>query len=252
MPQFSPGVEKTAIVPMRNPTEKPFDYKAELYMGTNLALMAQTPFHLEAAESKDISLPVTMPTEQGTYPVYIGVFSNGQFIEPLYQATEDVVIVGVPGNLLLNPGFESGFEGWTRYCNEPGRFNWSPGWEIGVHTGAGAAIASGNVSGRYVVAQMTQAVPWKDEYKGKTFKFSLWRMMVSGQGHAGNFAVIIDDGITLSQNEVYIGVSGWTEQAVTKTLGPYASKLQVTFQIIPSGAWRSAGLSVDDADLREI
>jgi len=92
MPEFAPGVEKTAVVPMSNPTTKAFDYTAELYMGVNLALMTSTNFHLEAGESKDIDMPVVMPSEPGTYPVYIGVFSGGQFIEPLYQATEDVRI----------------------------------------------------------------------------------------------------------------------------------------------------------------
>lgn len=94
MPQFSPGELKTARVPMTNPTGSAFDYLADLYMGTNLALMAETSFHLEALESKNISLPITMPTVAGTYPVYIGVFSGGVNIG-LWRATEDVVIVPV-------------------------------------------------------------------------------------------------------------------------------------------------------------
>lgn len=93
MVEFSPSEEKVAKIPMSNPTTKPFDYTVELYMGTNLALMASTDFHLEAGEEKDIELPVTMPSVIGTYPVYIGVFSAGEFIEPLYKAVEDVVIV---------------------------------------------------------------------------------------------------------------------------------------------------------------
>jgi len=76
---------------MSNPTVAPFDYSAELYMGTNLALLASADFHLEAGESKDISLPVIMPSVSGTYPVYIGVFSSGVSIG-LYKAVEDVTI----------------------------------------------------------------------------------------------------------------------------------------------------------------
>ena len=91
MPEFAPGVKKTAVVPMTNPTAKVFDYTAELYMGVNLALMASADFHLNAGETKDISLSVTMPTEAGTYPVHIGVFSGGENIA-LYHATEDVII----------------------------------------------------------------------------------------------------------------------------------------------------------------
>lgn len=91
MPEFYSGEQKTAIITMVNPTSKPFDYLAELYMGTDLAIMASAPFHLDAEQSKDISLPVTMPLVAGTYPVHIGVFSNGQSIG-LYKAVEDVII----------------------------------------------------------------------------------------------------------------------------------------------------------------
>lgn len=89
--EFSPGEVKTAKVPMSNPTAKAFDYSVELYMGTGLTLMASTNFHLEAGESKVISLSVTMPTTLGTYPVYIGVFSDGVFIPPVRQG-EDIII----------------------------------------------------------------------------------------------------------------------------------------------------------------
>jgi len=91
MPEFHAGEQKTAIVPVTNPTEKGFDYKMELYMGTNLAIMAEVPFHLNAGESKSISLPVTMPAEAGTYPIHIGVLSEGELVR-LLRATEDVVV----------------------------------------------------------------------------------------------------------------------------------------------------------------
>lgn len=94
MPQFSAGEQKTAIIPMANPTGKPFDYSVELYMGTNLTLMTSADFHLEAGELKNISLLVTMPSVVGTYPVYIGAFSEGENIPPIYQV-EDIVIVSV-------------------------------------------------------------------------------------------------------------------------------------------------------------
>lgn len=94
MAEFTPGEQKTAIVPMTNPTAKAFDYVAQLYMGMELAIMSEIPFHLEAGESKDISMLVTMPMDAGVYPVNIGAFSDGQFIEPVYHA-EDVTIIPV-------------------------------------------------------------------------------------------------------------------------------------------------------------
>lgn len=100
MPEFLAGESKTAVVTMSNLAEKAFDYSVELYMGTTLTLMASTPFHLEAKESKDINLTVTMPPAVGIYPVYLGVFSDGVSIA-LYQA-EDVVIVFDPWNYDFN------------------------------------------------------------------------------------------------------------------------------------------------------
>lgn len=117
MPEFSPGESKVAKVTMFNPTGKAFGYSAELYMGTNLALMVSTPFHLEAGESKDIELPIIMPSDAGTYPVYIGVFSNGQFIEPLYKVIEDVIIaapiLAALGITLKNPPPSATTWRWT-------------------------------------------------------------------------------------------------------------------------------------------
>ncbi|GAH55526.1 unnamed protein product, partial [marine sediment metagenome] len=95
MPEFSPGEQKVAVVPMTNPTARAFDYVAELYMGTALDLMASVPFHLDAGESKDVRLPVTMPSAAGTYPVNVAVFSEGEFIPPVHEG-EDVVIKAVP------------------------------------------------------------------------------------------------------------------------------------------------------------
>ncbi len=127
--EFNPGEQKTAIVPMTNPTSKAFDYTAELYMGTDLALMAREDFHLEAGQSKDISLPVTMPTVVGTYPVNIGVFSGGEFIPPVHKG-EDVVIVSAKGLITL---YATGlrtfyFEGGYVDLYDPITKTWSTVW----------------------------------------------------------------------------------------------------------------------------
>lgn len=122
MPEFSPGESKTAIVTMSNPKAKPFDYTAELYMGTDLALMAGEDFHLEAEGSKDVSLPITMPSTPGTYPVHIGVFSGGQSIG-LYKATEDVVIAAPDIRVeiarayirMAYPSVSEAYSGWISF-----------------------------------------------------------------------------------------------------------------------------------------
>ena len=91
MPQFEAGVSKTAKATMRNPTGKAFDYDGVLYMGTDLAVMAEAPFSLSAGQEKEVSFPVTMPSAPGVYPVYLGVFSEEESIA-LYQA-EDVTVI---------------------------------------------------------------------------------------------------------------------------------------------------------------
>lgn len=136
MPQFGPGELRTARVPMTNPTGGAFDYVADLYMGTNLALMAETAFHLESLESKDISLPITMPTVSGTYPVHIGVFSGGVNIG-LWRATEDVVIAPevVYAWMWMSPNRYSNSYPYWSYCEraydknlDTAAHNWREGY----------------------------------------------------------------------------------------------------------------------------
>lgn len=92
MPEFRPGESKTARVTMRNPKDKAFDYDGFIYMGTELAVVSEKSFRLEANKEKQVDFSVVMPAAQGIYPVHIGVFSGGQNIK-LYRAMEDVVIV---------------------------------------------------------------------------------------------------------------------------------------------------------------
>ena len=115
MPEFVSGSEHIAHVPFANPTTVGFDYDAILYMGTNWVVMATASFHLYAGGSKNIDLPVTMPSDAGTYPVYIAVSSGGKDIV-LYQATEDVTITSG----YIPPEAPIGF-----VSLEPSEFNWS-------------------------------------------------------------------------------------------------------------------------------
>ncbi len=122
MPQFEPGESKAAVMPMTNPTAKLFDYLAELYMGTDLVVMSQTSFQLEAGEQKDISFPVTMPSVPGTYPVHIGVLVAGENIA-LYKATEDVIVVAPDIRVeivkayirMAYPSVSEAYSGWISF-----------------------------------------------------------------------------------------------------------------------------------------
>jgi len=93
MPQFKQGETKKALVTMTNPTGGAFDYSGTLYMGVNMVVMANADFHLHAGESKQVEFPpIVMPTQLGTYPVYLDVWS-GELLLGHYKAVEDVVIV---------------------------------------------------------------------------------------------------------------------------------------------------------------
>ncbi|MBA7608326.1 hypothetical protein ES703_15503 [subsurface metagenome] len=244
MPQFNPGEEKVALATFPV-APAGLECAAELWLAsdtTPVATSGEIPF-VATGLDQSIALPITMPGVEGTYPVHLDVLS-GEVLIKSFLADEDVDIVkaGPPtGNLLLNPGFAAGLQYWTRYCNYPGRFGW------GVSTGL--AVASGNVSGRSVVATMTQTVPWWAEYRGQTFRFTVWRKWVAGTKHEGYFKVSMG-GVS---NEVYISYTAdFVEQSVTATLPLNATGLSVQFQIKPHRDWRSSGLYVNNTDLRMV
>jgi hypothetical protein len=95
MPQFMTGESRTARALMRNPTGRAFDYDAFVYLGTDLAVASERAFSLAAGEERQIAFPVVMPAAPGTYPVHVGVFSEGRNIA-LYRATEDVAVARPP------------------------------------------------------------------------------------------------------------------------------------------------------------
>lgn len=94
--EFYAGSEHTARAVMHNPTSMAFGYLGVLFMGIGQASMVEVNFHLEAGESKEVLFPITMPTALGDYPVYVGVFSGGTFLEPLRQG-ENVAIIAQAG-----------------------------------------------------------------------------------------------------------------------------------------------------------
>jgi hypothetical protein len=91
MPQFAPSSVHVATPVFSNPKSAGFDYRAALCMGAALTEMASASFHLDAGQSKSVPFSVTMPSVQGTYPVYLKVTSGGVLIGT-FVATEDVVI----------------------------------------------------------------------------------------------------------------------------------------------------------------
>ena len=93
MPEFAPGESKTAVAPI---TVAPagLSCSAEVFLGpdvmTKVATSGKVGFSSTGAE-QSISLPITMPSEEGTYHVYVDVYAEG-YLVAAYQAIEDVVI----------------------------------------------------------------------------------------------------------------------------------------------------------------
>ncbi len=255
MPQFNPSEEKvaTATFPV---APAGLECTAELWLasnGTKVATSGEIPFVATGAD-RAISLPITMPGVEGTYPVYLDVSSGGVLIQS-FRAVEDVVILPVTANLLLNPGFEDAFEHWTAYSNYPGRAHWVPSDEH-PYEGLKSAAFAASVGGRPVVCTLSQVVPWNDGYKGQTFQLSAMRgSYPAGTAHdiEGMLTFYIYDGVTYAQNAVYVSHrEAYREQSVVMTLSPNANRLEVIFQIVPPRDFHGAAIYLDNAILEEV
>lgn len=94
MPEFAPGEAKAAIAPI---TVRPsgLSCEAEIFLGpdelTKVATSGRIPF-TSTGVSQNVRLPVTMPSIEGTYHVYIDVYAE-DYLVAAYQAIEDVVIM---------------------------------------------------------------------------------------------------------------------------------------------------------------
>lgn len=95
MAQFEAGSVHTAKAPIHNPTSKRFEYTGMLFLGVDEVAKAEVGFWLDPNETAEIPFTVAMPSEVGEYPVYIGVFSGGVFLEPLRQG-DNIVITAAP------------------------------------------------------------------------------------------------------------------------------------------------------------
>ncbi len=257
MPQFTPNEEKVAIATF---PVKPagLECTAELWLASDDAKVAtsgEIPF-VATGVDQPISLPITMPGTEGTYPVLLYVLSNGQFIKG-FRADEDVVILPVTANLLLNPGFEDGLEHWTRWVNPAGegRARWDTA-STHPYTGLRSAVFVGSIAGRSVVATLSQVIPWQNEYRGQPFQLSAMRCSFPGRrSHdiEGTLTFIIYDGVSVTETAAYVSHgSGYREQSVTKTLSPNANRLEVTFKMVPHGNFLGGSICVDDTILEVI
>ncbi len=93
MPQFESSVQKTAVAPI---TVAPagLSCEAELFLGPNdatpVASSGLRPF-VSSGAAQQVSFPVVMPANPGTYHVYVDLYAAGYY-QAGYQSTEDVVI----------------------------------------------------------------------------------------------------------------------------------------------------------------
>jgi len=117
MPQFDPGTSQVATVPT---TVKPVGLAclAELYLVSNATKVASSGeiSFVSTGAQQAVSLPITMPELEGTYPVYIDVYADGELIAA-YQALEDVV-VKIPAPAFVYSNESAGYidKPGTSYC----------------------------------------------------------------------------------------------------------------------------------------
>lgn len=101
MPQFQPGITKSAVAPI---TVSPAGLQctAEVFLGpdenTKIVSSGLVDF-LSTGSQQSVSLPLTMPAAEGTYHVFIDVRAGGVLVGA-YQALDDVTIVTEAGEVV--------------------------------------------------------------------------------------------------------------------------------------------------------
>lgn len=243
MPEFAPGETKTAIAPI---TIMPagLSCEAEVFLGPNdltkVVSSGRIPFTSTGA-SQNVHLPVAMPATAGTYHVYIDVFAEGNRILA-YQATEDVVIAAL-GPAIINGGFEHGSSPWVFATNYPGRSalrissasRLEGHFDTAPYEGNYVLEMNASVGGRHIVMTATQTIPWSDSYRGLPLSISARASRRLDKSFASGTlqCVEIDDGVSISRSPYYTG-GIWEELTVSKTLSPYATKLDVVLYCAPA------------------
>jgi hypothetical protein len=94
-PAFPPGSVQTAVAELLNPTSSILPYSGHLCLGEPRVVCTGTKyFNIDAGATKNVNFQILMPTAEGTYPVYLDVFSNDQLLIA-YQADENIVVTAV-------------------------------------------------------------------------------------------------------------------------------------------------------------
>ena len=94
MPELNAGQTYTAIAPITNPTDWSFNYTAELYLGLPKAASSGIKtFTLGPGVSQNISFPVTMPADEGVFPVYLDILVDGELVAGFVAEPVTTVIV---------------------------------------------------------------------------------------------------------------------------------------------------------------
>jgi len=102
MNTFEPGESKTAVVTLTNHLPKAFNGASVLWLGAEtveIATSAVINFELASNGSVVISLPITLPTEDGVWGVYLDV-TIGElvlgFVGESIETASEVIVVGRP------------------------------------------------------------------------------------------------------------------------------------------------------------
>lgn len=174
MPQFSPTEDKIAKVTFPV-SPAGLDCTAELWLASDTAKVATSggiPF-VATGEAQTISLPITMPATEGTYPVRLDVFVAGELIAA-YQAIEDVIIVAPPGLVLhfSNPKFGATFWDASIYDLSLGQ------WVKGTPTG---------------IKQVSEDIPMTFELTDTTFLLRVNEWSIGWQAWLGPYQVTIPE-----------------------------------------------------------
>ncbi len=91
-PEFEGGSTHVATVQMTNPTTKEFTYVVTLYLGIAAVVSSQGTVTIPDGGTAAPQFSITMPTTEGTYPVYLDVDVEGVNIEH-YQAASITISV---------------------------------------------------------------------------------------------------------------------------------------------------------------